>query len=381
MHSFEKRTWIEIDLDKLVSNYQNACKLVNPAQTRVTCVLKGNAYGHGSVQAAKALQKAGCSSFALSCVREGMELRKAGIQGEMIIMGLAVKEEIPRALQNDLTLTIARLYQAKWISDEAQRQHKMAPVQVKVDTGMHRLGFGATDEGIQEMVESLRLPNLALNGVFSHLALVSDEEDIRQHKAFEKAILGLEKAGIPVAEKHLCDSIGALWYPKWHYNRVRIGALLYGVYPARTGNRQGLWQQTLTLKALVAQVNEVKKGDYIGYDDKAPIDHDAKVAVLCAGYGDGYPRVVYEGAVVAINGQEAPILGIACMDQMMVDVTQIPGVKPGDTATLLGGEIDYLRFATFVKTNRNEVLTKMSRRPPRVYYQGGEIIHITDDLE
>ena len=380
MHFFEKRTWIEIDLDKLISNYQNACNLVQQ-ETKVTCVLKGNAYGHGSVQVAKALQKEGCYSFALSCVREGMELRHAGIEGELLIMGLAIEQEVPRALRAGLTLTVSRFHQAKWVSDEAQRQNKKVPVQVKVDTGMHRLGFAPTKEGIKEIISALQLPNIEFDGLFSHLALVSDEQDILQHQAFKKVVTALEKEGISVTEKHLCDSIGTLWYPKWHYNRVRIGALLYGVYPARTGNHQGLWQQTLALKTVVAQVNEVKKGDYIGYDDRAPISHDGQVAVLCAGYGDGCPRVMYDGAVVAINGGEAPILGIACMDQMMVDVTHIPGVRPGDVATILGDEIDYLRFATFVKTNRNEVLTKMSRRPPRVYYQQGKMTHVTDDLE
>lgn len=380
MHSFEKRTWIEIDLDKLTSNYRNVCKMV-PENTKVTCVLKGNAYGHGSVQVAKALQKEGCRSFAVSCVREGMELRKALVQGEILVMGFAIEEEVSRALKAELTLTVSRFQQAEWISLEAQRQNRQVPIQVKIDTGMHRLGFPATDKGVEDVAKSLELPNIIFEGIFSHLALINDEHDLLQRQAFEQVIDKLGKKGINPKEKHLCDSIGTLWYPKWHDDRVRIGALLYGVYPARTGNEQGLWQQTLTLKTVVAQVNEMKKGDYIGYDDKAPMDHDGKVAALCAGYGDGYPRVVYEGAVVVINGQEAPILGIACMDQMMVDVTHVKNINPGDIATLLGDGIDYLRFATFVKTNRNEVLTKMSRRPVRVYYQNGEIVHITDDLE
>ncbi len=380
MSVFYKRTWIEIDLDKLLSNYKQACKLVEN-QTKVTCVLKGNAYGHGAVVVAKALAKAGCKSFAVSCVREGLELRKAHIQGEILVMGLALKEEVEGALIENLTLTVSRYSQGKVISEVAQQLEKKAIIHIKIDTGMHRLGFPATAEGIEEIIKTLSLPNLFLEGVFSHLGLISDQQDIVQNNAFTYVVNSLEEQGIVIKEKHLCDSIGMLWYTPWHYNRVRIGALLYGVYPARTGNKEDLWQQTLTCKTVVAQINQVKKGEYVGYDDRAPVEKDCKVAVLCAGYGDGYPRVVYEGAVVLINGQEAPILGIACMDQMMVDVSHIENIQEGDTATLLGDEIDYLRFATFVKTNRNEVLTKMSRRPIRVYYQNKQIVHISDELE
>ncbi|NLB89800.1 MAG: alanine racemase [Clostridiales bacterium] len=381
MNNFIKRTWAEIDLDALVSNYQNVCQMVEK-NTIITCVVKGNAYGHGSVCVAKTLEEVGCRSFGVSCVREGVQLRRGGIQGEILVMGLTLEEEVPIALDSGLTMTVSTVEQGKWIHTEARRRKVFPGVQVKLNTGMHRLGFPMGQRGVTEILQlKEECPDLLLEGIFSHLGLIDDDHDLQQHQAFAWMVEELKRRGLKIPQKHLCDSIGMLWYPKWHYDRVRIGALLYGVYPARTGNEAKRWKQTLTLKTVIAQIHEVKKGEYIGYDDTCAIHQDKKVAVLCAGYADGFPRVVYDGAVVIIRGQEAPILGIACMDQMMVDITHIPGVSLQDEATLLGGEIDYLRFATYVKTNRNEVLTKISQRPVRVYYRHGKAVYVSDGLQ
>ena len=179
---------------------------------------------------------------------------------------------------------------------------------------------------------------------------------------------------------HLCDSISLVRYPQWHFDRVRIGAFLYGVRPSRTEHMHFSCLETLRFETTITQVRHVRKGDAIGYGEER-IAHDADVATLCAGYGDGYPRRLSDGVgQVWIAGRRAKVIGLVCMDQMMVDVTDIPEAKRGMRAVLLGGEIPYQEYADWAQTNRNECLAMLSRRPLRIYSENGEVIAVRDDL-
>ena len=366
------RTWIDIDLDKLVSNYREACGLT---ASTVTCVLKANAYGHGAAAVARALEGAGCHSFAVSCVREALELRRAGVGGEILVMGVAEPEEIPAAIEAGVTLTAASVSDLDLIDSLAP---KKAPVHLKADTGFHRLGV-EPDEATAAVIAHRTYQNITISGLFSHLGLVTPERDRMQYEALMRFHGMLEKHGLRVPDVHLCDSIGLVRYPAWHLSRVRVGALLYGGRPYRSENVPFRCEETLCFRALVAQVRDVKAGEIVGYADDAPLQRDSRIATVCAGYGDGYPRRLSGGAGKAlIRGRLAPTVGLVCMDQMMVDVTDIPGVAAGDTATLLGGGISYEEMARWAGTNRNECLTILSRRPVRVCHQGGRTW--TEDL-
>lgn len=359
------RTWIDVDLDKLLLNYREACRLT---ESTVTCVLKANAYGHGAVTVARALEAAGCGSFAVSCVREALELRRAGVGGELLVMGASEPEEMAGALRAGVTLTAASIDDLDLIDRAASGP---APVHLKVDTGFHRLGVEARED-VARAIAGKTLRHVRIAGLFSHLGLVTPERDRAQYEALMRFHGWLKAAGLDIPDVHLCDSIGLVRYPAWHLSRVRVGALLFGGRPYRSEHLPFVCEETLCFRALVCQVRSVAAGEIVGYADDAPLTRDSRIATVCAGYGDGYPRRLSNGqGKVMIRGRLAPTVGLVCMDQMMVDVTDIPEAAAGDAADLLGGGISYDDAARWAGTNRNECLTILSRRPVRVYHQSG----------
>ena len=389
MESSWMRTWIDIDLDKLAANYRTACGMTD---SLVTCVIKANAYGHGAVRVARCLAEAGCGSFGVSCAREALELRQAGVGGEILVMGATEPPMLDRAVEADLTLTAASLEDVRAIEEAAAGRHRTVNAHIKVNTGFHRLGFEATPENaraIAGLAKGLRWARLT--GLFSHLGLIDKARDTRQalilprdtrqYECLTRFHGWLREAGLDISDVHLCDSIGLVRYPEWHLSRVRVGALLFGARPYHSEHLPFALNETLAFRAAVAQVRDVAAGEIVGYGDDMPLTRDSRIATLCVGYGDGYPRHLSNGKGKAyIRGQMAPVVGLVCMDQMMVDVTDIPGVSVGDAADLLGGGISYDDMARWAGTNRNECLTILSRRPVRVYWQGGRVVTVEDEL-
>ena len=377
--SFVRRTWIDIDLDRLAANYRTACSLT---KSRVTCVLKANAYGHGLKQIAEALAADGCRSFAVSCAREALALRRYGIGGEILVMGLAEPECLEQLIRQEVTLTAASAEDIRLAEAAATAAGRKAVIHLKIDTGFHRLGFGCDEAAADTIAAALQAaPHVLAEGLYSHLGLISRERDIRQHEAMQAMLALLKARGVEPEDIHLCDSIGLVRYPEWHMSRVRVGALLFGSRPIRKEDKPIDCGETLAFRTTVAQVRAVAAGEPVGYSDDFTLSRDSVIATLCAGYGDGYPRRMSNGrGQVSIRGQLAPVIGLVCMDQMMVDVTGIPGVCPGDTADLLGGAISYQAMADMAGTNRNECLTILSARPVRVYRRGGKIVEVRDDL-
>ncbi len=377
--TFLRRTWVEIDLSGIVHNYKEACRLCGP-RTKVTCVLKSNAYGHGAAEVAKALSDAGAESFAVSCAREAFELRRAGISQELFIMTVTEEEALEEAIRQDIQLTVTSLQQAILVDRAAAIVRKTGVVHIKVDTGMHRLGFVPGSQAMEDILAIGRLAHVQVQGLYSHLALSNRERDEKQHDLLKGMHDSLAERGMRIPEMHLCDSIGLVRYPQWQYDRVRTGALLFGVRPMGSEKMDFDCRETLRFKTVVAQVMNVAAGETVGYDSDSPLTRDSRVATLCAGYGDGYPRCMSRVASVLIRGKPAPVLGLVCMDQMMVDVTDNPDVKEGDEVTLLGGGISYMQYAAWARTNRNEAITIISRRPPRVYMKDGHIVKVLDYL-
>lgn len=380
--AFLKRTWIDIDLDTLKANYRTACRLAENSRACVTCVIKSNAYGHGAVRVAQALAEEGCRSFAVSCAREGLELRKWGIEGEIIVMGLTEDAMLQKSIAAGLTLTAATAEGLLAIDAAACSANAPAHIQLKVNTGFHRLGAACTREEAAAIAQAARqMKQASLDGLFSHLGLVSEARDTMQHDALMRMHAWLKEEGIDLPDVHICDSIGLVRYPQWHHTRVRVGALLFGVRPSRSAHMFFEAPETLVFRTTIAQIHDVKAGEVVGYGDDMILDYDARIATLCAGYGDGYPRCMSNGqGKVSIRGKLAQVVGLVCMDQMMVDVTDIPEAQVGDTVDLLGGGIPYMTYADWAHTNRNEAITILSRRPVRVYRQGGRIVTVLDSM-
>ena len=375
------RTWIDIDLDAVVANYRTACSLT---RARVICVLKANAYGHGAVRVAEALAEAGCRSFAVSCGREALQLRQAGIAGDILVMTPAGEAELTPLLQQGVTLTAASfrdLVQAEQAARALGEGERRYPVHLKLDSGFHRLGFACDQTTARALADLLYgCYHLKAEGIYSHLGLVSEERDQAQCARFLQMCAWLRDAGVEISDIHLCDSIGLVRYPQWHFSACRVGALLFGVRPSRSDHLPFGCRETLAFRAKVSAVHDVPAGEVIGYAEE-PTERPMRVATVCAGYGDGYPRRLSGGrGQVLIRGQRAPVVGLICMDQLMCDVSAIPDCSPGDTATLLGGGIPCAEMAEWAQTNRNECLTILSRRPVRVYRQGGRVVSVTDEL-
>ena len=372
------KTWIDIDLDALKRNYRTARSLT---RAKVTCVLKADAYGHGAVPVARALAEAGCASFAVSCGREALELRRAGIPGEILVMTSAEPEELPEMIRARITLTAASFDDLREADRAARSLRLKAVIHLKLDTGFHRLGFDCDEETAKKLAELLPcLSSLHIEGLYSHLGLVNRVLDERQHARFAEMASRLEANGISLPDRHLCDSIGLVRYPEWHMSRVRVGAFLYGVRPSGSESMPFACEETLALRAKVTRVAEVPAGEAIGYDE-ALTDRPVRVATVQAGYGDGYPRCLSHGrGQILIRGKRAPVIGLVCMDQLMADVTDIPDCAIGDTAALLGGGIGYGEYADWADTNRNECLARLTRRPVRVYREEGKPDWIRDSL-
>ena len=347
------RTWIDVDLDAVKKNFFTACSLTDAV---VTCVLKANAYGHGDVPVARALHEAGCRSFAGSCAREALRLRHFGIPGEILVMGLAEEDLLPELIARDVTLTLADPEGFLSAEAAAVQAGKPAVAHVKLDTGFHRLGFACDAQSAKRIAALVQAcPHVRTEGLYSHLGLISEERDRAQYARFMDMRQQLLDLGVPVHDFHLCDSIGLIRYPAWHMDRCRVGAFLFGVRPSRSA--------------------------HLPFEDLETADHPIRVATLCAGYGDGYPRHLSNGrGQVLIRGRRARVVGLVCMDQMMVDVTDIPECRSGDTAVLLGGGIGYQEMADWAGTNRNECLTILSRRPLRVYHEQGKPDRMLDAL-
>ncbi len=371
------RCWAEVDLTRLAANYQMAMSHLH-GNTRLICVLKADAYGLGAPMVAKRLRQEGARFFAVASFNEAEEVRRAVPDAEVLLLGLAGEEQLLRAIRADMLLTVFTQAYAERVVRAAQKAGKPARVHVKAETGLNRIGFApeAVLPAIRQMQES---GLITVEGLFTHLALRNADDDAVQIAKFRAVAEEVRAAGINVPMVHMCDSIGMVRYPDQHLDAVRTGAWLYGVCPRRYEHPEEC-RLTMTVRTRVAQLHRVPAGEMVGYDEDHPLDHDALVATLSCGYIDGYPRLNGKG-FVEIRGKRAPVVGLVCMDQMMVDVTDVPECAEGDVATLLGCSIGVDEYADVASLNRNESLARTGRRVPRIYLENGETVLILDGLE
>ncbi len=380
LHAFPQRTWLEIDLDALVANYRTVRTLTAPC-ARIAVVLKSNAYGHGAVRVAQCLATEGADFFAVSCVREALQLRRAGIAGAILVMGLAEAELLPEALAAKLILTLGSEEDARALSAAAAARGEPASAHIKMDAGFHRLGLSIDDPALLTTIHTMyHLPYVLIEGIYAHLPLRSEEEDARQAARMQALCTVLQQRQCAPFLLHLVDSIGVVRYPQWQHDLVRVGALLYGVRPSRSEHLPFACVPTLRFCTRVARLHWAEAEAFVGYDDTRPLARRTRIATLPVGYGDGYPRALSGKGEVSVRGRRARVLGLVCMDQMMVDVTDIPDAQVGDEVELLGRTIDLATYAQWADTNRNEVLCRLSARPQRVYLRQGKPVRIDDAI-
>ena len=362
------RAYLEIDLNNLEHNVK-VLKGAMPQKCKLMAVVKAEAYGHGIYEIATHLGKIGVKAFAVATIDEGIKLRQYGVSGEILILGYTAPARAKELRKYDLTQTLIDYEYSLLLN----KQGYAVMTHIKVDTGMHRLGFDAKD--IENISAVFSMKHIKVSGIYTHLCAADsvDEKDIFftnvQIESFYNLLNQLKKIGITIPKIHIQSSYGLLNYPELKCDYVRAGVSLYGVLSSpndRTKLQLDL-RPVLSLKSRVILLREIKKGDSVGYSRSFVANRDSLIAVLPVGYADGYPRNLSCGkSYVLINGHQAPVVGKICMDQLAVDVTDIPDIKVGITATLIGKDGDEEISAPMIADNSesitNELLSRMGQR-------------------
>ncbi len=370
-------TYLHINLDAIVQNFDAVCAKTG---VPIMAIIKADAYGHGAVQVARLLQDR-CAFFGVSGVAEAIELRQAGLENPILILGHTPTAAYPQMVGLDVRPAIFSREDAQLLSNEAQRQHKTAHFHFAVDTGMSRLGFQATRESAKICAEIAALPNLHAEGLFSHFATADCADlskSIEQRRKFDEFDGWLRELGVEIPIRHLNNSAGIMNFNA-QYDMVRSGIVTYGLYPS-----DEVRPELLTLKpalswySRISHVKTLPAGREISYGGTYVTAKETRIATVPVGYADGYWRSLSGKFYVLIHGKRAPILGRICMDQMMVDVSDIPETRVGDQVTLVGTDgaetISVERIAAEAGSFNYEFICGISRRVPRFYFQSGKLV-------
>ncbi|BFH59718.1 serine racemase VanT catalytic subunit [Paenibacillus azoreducens] len=369
----QARAWAEINLERLRHNMEELNWLL-PSGTGIMAVLKADAYGHGDVEVAKELNRAGINHFAVAEIGEGIRLRKSGIRGEILILGYTAPELAPKLARYRLTQTIL----SREYGEALESYGVTLNVHVKIDTGMNRLGTPYRD--MEDILACYRFPHLQVTGTFSHLSMSDGLAPAEtgftkeQLKRFDHVVQQLKAAGLHPGQVHIQSSYGILNYPELKYDLVRPGIALYGLLSHEGDEVRSAadLRPVLSLKATVTQVKEVEACHPVGYGHRYMPARNIRIATVSIGYADGIPRSLADhGGYVLIRGRRANIIGSICMDQLTVDVTSIGGVRQGDTVTLIGQDgaktITASQMAERCGTVTNEILSRLGSRVERIY--------------
>jgi alanine racemase len=369
------RVQANVDLNAIKHNLLEIRKKLK-SDTKLMVIIKADAYGHGAVALANALgDSCKIDAYGVAIIEEAIELRKAEITKPILILGYTAREQFDLVVAYDVTQTVFQYEMAKALSDEAVKQGKIAKVHIKLDTGMSRIGFSDTRESIEEIKRIAELPNIEIEGLFSHFAKADETErdsTINQLDRYIKFIDLLEKEHIFIPVKHIANSAGIIEYPEAYFNMVRCGIATYGLYPSDIVNKEEVKLiPAMELKTHVIYVKEVPAGVGVSYGATYITGRKTKIATIPVGYADGYSRNLSNIGRVIIHGQYAPVIGRICMDQFMVDVTDINDVKQGDLVTLLGKDqnaiISAEELAKWSHSFSYELVCTVGKRIPRVY--------------
>ena len=382
MEKIMRPVWAEIDLDKAAYNMKNIKSLVKDKE--VIAVVKADCYGHGADDLAPVFLENGATRLAVAILTEGIELRKNNITAPIMILGYTPLELSEELINNDIEQTVYNLEYAEKLSNIAKGLGKKAKIHIALDTGMGRIGFIPNEESIKAVEKIASLQGIDIIGIFTHFS-TADEYDKtytkEQFKKIKNFISELEKRNINIPLKHVSNSGAIMDMPETYLDAVRAGIILYGYYPSNEVNKEKLdIKPILTLKTTVSHVKEVEEGTSISYGRTFITKRKSKIATIPIGYADGYSRLLSGKAKVIINGKFAPVVGRICMDQCMIDVTDIHEVKVGDEVILLGKEgnlkFNADDFAEIMGTINYEITCMLKQRIPRVYIKEGKVVNV-----
>lgn len=378
------RVRADINLDAIYNNLKKEKEIISP-DTKLMVVIKADGYGHGAVPVAKFVDEI-ADAYGVAIAREGAQLRSVGINKPILVLGWTHERDNDILVENDITQTIFTYDMAKKLSDCAMSKGKVAKIHIKLDTGMSRIGFACDEESIEEIIKISKLPGVEMTGIFTHFARADEadkEATKKQYKAFCGMVDELEKRNIRFAIKHVSNSAGIIDLPEYNMNMVRSGISTYGLYPSGEVSKENiLLEPAMSIKSCITYIKTLKKGMGVSYGGTYVTDKDTVVATIPVGYGDGYSRALSSKGRVLINGQSAPIIGRVCMDQFMVDITDIENVTLNSEVTLVGKDgdecISVEEISSVAGSFNYEFVCMVGKRIPRVYYAGGKKVGTYD---
>lgn len=366
--------WAEVDLEAIGHNLKEIRRITNP-KSKIMPVVKANGYGHGAIEVSKKLLASGADRLAVGIVDEGKQLREAGIISPIVLLGYTPIEHAEAVIKYDLIPAVYTLELAQALSRAATEKNKTVKIHIKIDTGMGRIGFTPGSNNADVIAQISKLPGVEIEGIFSHFS-TSDCKDKaftdRQFEQFLWTVKEIESKGVTIPIKHIANSGAVIDSPHTHLDMVRPGIIIYGYYPSDEVNKTRLLlKPAMTLKALVSNVKEVVKGTSISYGRTYITNNMTKIASLPIGYADGYSRLLSSKGEVLIKGQRVPVVGRICMNQCMVDIARLHGVKIGDEVVIFGkqgeAKISVEEVAEKIGTINYEIVCMVSESVPRIY--------------
>jgi len=382
------RAWAEINLDAIAHNVREIRKLIGN-HVEMMGVVKADAYGHGVLEVVRTLLDNGVTQLAVSMLDEAIQIRKMGIDVPILILNYTDPARAEEIVENELTQTVFSFDLPQALSDASVKLGKSVKVHIKIDTGMTRVGFMPGYNAVKSIMRISEMPGLIVEGIFTHFASADERETDYTYMQFEKFMslcTELGRVGIHIPLKHACNSGGIIQYPEMHLDMVRPGIILYGLYPSDEVDKSKIrLEPAMTLKANVIQVKDVDAGVCISYGRTFRTARKSKIATIPIGYADGYTRLLSNKGRMLVNGEFAPVVGRICMDQCMIDVTDLKHeVKVGDEVVIFGRQngssISVEELAAEIGTINYELVCIIGKRIPRVYLKDGKICSVLNYL-
>ncbi len=378
---FLKRTWAEVDMNAIEYNYRAVRGQLSPS-CRMMAIVKADAYGHGAVHVAQALQTAGADWFGVSNLQEAVQLRRGGITRPILILSYTPPEEAATLARHDITQAVISGDYARRLNEAAAAAGVTLSIHIKLDTGMSRVGFFYHNEEtdgqtLDEIAGVCGLSRLSAEGIFTHFACADEEAGDaftkRQFALFCEAVARLAEKGITFSLKHCCNSAAALRYPQMQLDMVRPGIILYGLYPSPLLKQCCSLCPAMALKTVVTQVKEIPANTEVSYGSTYKTAAPTRVATVPIGYADGYPRRLSNTASMVIGGVPVPLIGRVCMDQSLLDVTALPQVAEGTVVTVFGAAYCADTLAAAAETINYEIVCDIGKRVPRLFIRDGAV--------
>ena len=388
MSSKYSRIYAEIDMDAIAENFRKMREKINP-DTKMAAVIKTDGYGHGAVPIAQMMEKEDYIwGYAVATVSEALVLRRHGIKKPILILGYTFEEDYETLIRQEIRPVVFKMDMARQMSEAAVRLNRTLYIHIGLDTGMSRIGFADNDESVKIIQKISELPGLSIEGMFTHFSRADELDKSTARKQFSRYLAFVEKleaAGVSIPLKHVSNSAALMELPQMNLDMVRAGISIYGIYPSDEVSRESIrLKPAMSLHSRIVYIKEIAPGTEVSYGGTFVADHPMRIATIPVGYGDGYPRMLSNKGSVLIRGKRAKILGRICMDQFMVDISDIPEAQELDEVVLVGeqkGEkITVDELGALCGRFPYEFVCDIGKRVPRIYTRNKNVYCTRDCL-